>query len=474
MKKFAILSALAISLSFTSCDENPVIDIPVNPQPEIFSTENLAVTAIENAGTIDIETNWNEGLAIPVGNVAVADFPEDYQLKFVMEISKDEQFSKVTEVATTYANDQITVNASDLQSAYVSGISKGPKERTIYARYAAYAVKANTVVRLGDPAQYWGPFAISVLPIPGDLVIEDAYYLVGTACNWDPKQAIKLEHAEDVSVYDDPVFSVVLDIPAVDGGWWWKIIPQSSYESESGWGDQQYGVEENGDDSLAGMLVAKNGGEDPGAGCLSVVGPYTLKINMEEMTYEYTIAINQLYTPGSSNGWNQGASQILTTNDFITYTGVAHLNGEFKFTSQADWNGINYGSAGEEGMLSTDGGAGNLNAGADGLYWCSVNLPSLTYELSPINTLGLIGDFNGWASDVDLTPSADFLVWKGSVTLDGGSFKVRANDDWVIDFGGTLDNVVAKGANINSPGAGTYNVELNFSAVPYTMTLTAQ
>ena len=474
MKKFAILSALAISLSFTSCDENTVIDIPVNPQPAIFNAENLSVTAIEGVGTINVETFSTEGTAIPVGNVVVADFPADYQLKFVMEIAKDEQFSKVTEVATAYVDDQITVNATDFQNAYVSGISKGPKEKTIYARYAAYAVKGNTVVRIGNPTEYWGVMPLAVLPIPGDLVIEDAYYLVGTASDWDPKQALKLEHAEDVSVYDDPVFSIVLDIPAVDGGWWWKIIPQSSYESESGWGDQQYGVEENGDDSLAGMLVAKNGGEDPGAGCLSVVGPYTLKINMEEMTYEYTIAINQLYTPGNSNGWNQGASQILTTNDFITYTGVAHLNGEFKFSSQPNWDGINYGNSGEEGKLSTDGGAGNLNAPADGLYWCSVNLPSLTYELSPITALGLIGDFNGWASDVDLTPSTDFLVWTGTVTLDAGTFKVRANDDWDIDFGGTLDNIVSKGANIVSPGVGTYNVTLDFSAVPYTMTLVAQ
>lgn len=182
----------------------------------------------------------------------------------------------------------------------------------------------------------------------------------------------------------------------------------------------------------------------------------------------------KLYTPGSSNGWNQNDSQILTTGNYVNFQGYAHLSGEFKFTSQPNWDGINYGAGDEEGVLSTDGSAGNLTVDKDGLYWCEVNLGKLTYSTTYISTIGIIGGFNGWSGSDPLTPSSDFLTWTiKDVKLSAGEeWKFRANDGWDINLGGNVDDLTQGGSNLVIEETGTYDIVLNLASVPYTCTLT--
>ena len=184
------------------------------------------------------------------------------------------------------------------------------------------------------------------------------------------------------------------------------------------------------------------------------------------------MAIENLYTPGGSNNWSHAASQLLFTKDYANYYGYANLNGIFNFTSAPNWDGINYGNAGE-GVLSTDGGAGNLTVAEPGLYWLHVNLAALTYEATLVKTIGLIGDAtpNGWGASTALTPSADNLVWTGEVTFGAGEFKFRANNEWTITLGGSMDDLQQDGGNLASPGAGTYAVTLDLSKLPYTCTM---
>ena len=192
---------------------------------------------------------------------------------------------------------------------------------------------------------------------------------------------------------------------------------------------------------------------------------------MEEGTYAFTPAAQNLYCIGNSCGWNFDNAQRLYTSDYVVYNGYAYLNGEFKFTSAADWSHTNYGNSGTEGVLSTDGGAGNLTA-PQNLYWCNVNIEDLKYTITPINTIGLIGDATpqGWSSSTPMA-SDDYLIWKATVTFGEGEFKFRANDGWDVNLGGSLTDLVQNGGNIKSPGAGTYEVTLNLSKLPYTATM---
>ncbi len=487
MKKIAILSALAICLGLTSCDDNDIIGIPENAQQPVFEAKNLtmAPTAEVTGKTVNLTEYNDANKVIPIVDVTAVDFPADYNLNFVMQISKDASFGRFAEVETEMQGNVLTVAPDDLQSAYYSAISKGPKAKDIYVRYAAYAVDPKNdanQVRIGNPDFYFAPGkdgyqTINILPFPSTLVIEDAYYLLGTINDWSVANAIKFSHSDE-NVYDDPVFSLKVDITPdqAASGWWWKIVPQSTYETGN-WVDADnasFGVAVNGDEAAEGALVGRTATEDCGAGCYKVAGPMLFKINMEEGSYEISLAIEKLYTPGGANSWSQVDSDCLFTTDYVNYAGYAHVS-EFKFTSAPNWDGINYGFA-DEGKLSTDGGAGNITAPAPGFCFVQANIASLTYSISaPVTTYGLIGGATpgGWDASTALTPSANEMVWEGDVAMKGGEYKFRANDAWDINLGGSLDNLTQDGSNLMfSEAEGTYHVVLDLSTYPAKATFT--
>lgn len=474
MKKIAFLSALALCLGFTSCDnyEEPNPPAQSNAQDAVLEANGLVFSAgssvVDEAGNplvVNLAQLNDEGAAVNIANVDfTSEFPADYTLKLNMEVAKDDSFSKVVTVPAEVVDGVVTVSPDALQGAYVSVCGKNPAEGQVAVRFAAYAVNGDSQARIGNPDFYYGPFTVKVLPFPSDFVIEEAYYLVGTACDWDLSKAIKFSHS-DKNVYDDPVFTLAVDIQGSE--WWWKIVPASSFDAQS-W-DGLLGVEENGDESLEGMLVS----EDPQAGNITEPNQYLLTINMLDGTYEFSVAIPYLYTPGNSNGWNQTSSQMLFTDDYANYRGFVHLNGGFKFTNAPDWNHTNYGWA-ADGELSTDPGAGNLDAANDALYWVNVDVPGLTYNITEITSLGIIGDATpkGWDGQTNLTASADFLTWTGDFTLTGGKeLKFRANDNWDINLGGDLDDLSVGGPNIKIDADGTYTVTLNLATLPYTATI---
>lgn len=212
-----------------------------------------------------------------------------------------------------------------------------------------------------------------------------------------------------------------------------------------------------------GDQVAYIGGKD------YYYGPYSITI----IPVEINLHFDYLYTPGNSNDWTQTASQLLKTDNFSTYYGFAYLDGGFKFTSADNWDGFNFGAGEEEGTLSTDPEAGNLEA-EKGLYWCDVNVDELTYTLTQIEAVSMIGDFNDWGGDVEMTPSDDFLTWTGTLTLEAeGGWKFRMNNDWTINLGGSEEELTLNGGNITSQ-PGTYTVTLNLGKLPYSCTVVAQ
>ena len=177
-----------------------------------------------------------------------------------------------------------------------------------------------------------------------------------------------------------------------------------------------------------------------------------------------------LYTPGDANGWSHNSSQMLFTSNHVNYYGFANLSaGGFKFSSAPNWNYINYGDGGKEGKLSTDGSAGNLTVTQSGLYWCDVNIATLTWDATKIGTIGIIGSFNGWAQSKPLT-SEDGLIWSGTITFNkGDEYKFRCNNDWAINLGGADGyTLVPDGSNLTAPATGTYTITLDLSVVPYT------
>lgn len=492
MKKLTYFSALALGLALVACDDYKEPNPPAqsNEAPEVLMPADLGVTGQIVAGqNYNLEDYNNANQPITIATVMVNDLQPGYQIGALGEISASTDFSTTTypitlEVMPATRGTQefdVVVYADELQGVY-SNISMAPTEATIGIRFNLTATNATETAYLGENGEaYEYAYSMTFTPIPSDVPIEDAYYLLGTINGWSVAEAVPFTHVGTGNVYDFPEFQITVDITeeAAAAGWWWKIIPASTY-AYGDWMDtdySQWGVAENGDTSLTGTLVPRKDGQDPGAGDITEAGKWVLTINMVNLTYEFSAAPSYLYTPGDANGWNQEASQLLYPTGDTTYEGYAALSvGGFKFTSQADWDGVNYGSTGVEGELTTDPGAGNLSVDVTGLYWCTVDTEALTYSATYVSTYGLIGDATpgGWDASTALTPSEDFVTWSAVVTLGDGEFKFRANDGWDINLGGSMENLTPGGDNIASPGAGTYKVTLNLGQLPYSCTFEAQ
>lgn len=471
----------AFAFGICSCDDTIEDAIPQSNAQEAAVTVDDIVLNKTLPEAISLKELADQGDTVKLFQIEeIKNLPANSSVDFVLQFSNREDFSKYGTLDVTVDNGVAFVLASEWQTQYLKVVGRSPKAKYIFVRYEAYLAKNGTsVVRMGGPEIYVGASQVNVTPYPSELVIEDNYYLLGTVNEWSVAEALPFSHTGDP--YDNPVFTIKVDITPEQAaaGWWWKIVPESTYKTGN-WVDADnasFGVAENGSEASEGMLVGRTATTDCGAGCLKLEGQLLLTINMEEGTYAFSSAVDYLYTPGQSNGWSQTASQLLYTDNYADYYGYAYLDaGGFKFTNAPDWAHINYGMGDADGTMSTDGGANNICPPSTGLYWCSVNTASLTYSLYEVSSIGVIGDATpgGWDVSSPLTATdAKKLVWEGDVTLKTGTMKFRANDAWDANLGGSFNDLRQNGSDI-SVKEGTYHVVLDLSSLPYKATLTAK
>jgi len=197
-----------------------------------------------------------------------------------------------------------------------------------------------------------------------------------------------------------------------------------------------------------------------------------------EVSFTTPQAIVTLWLAGAFQGWDPGAAKDSLMNsetDQIVqgYANITDPNG-FKFVSQKNWNGPNYGVGASAGTLSTDGD--NISLPSAGYYWFKLNLTDLTYTATKTDW-GIIGagTAGGWDSDQNMTYSTSLRKWVATIPLTAADIKFRANEGWVLNYGDTgLDGKLeAGGDNIPVTNAGTYSVMLDLSSpLNYKYTLT--
>lgn len=484
MKKSLIYFSALLAFGFAACDDKSDLGkMQVNEQEGIMVADGVTVnlTSPVSGDSFSIEDYMESGV-IPVLTYSVdASIPANAHMDFVMDLASDANYSDAVSldmVAVPGKENAFGVTARDWDDAYRSLLGKSPYAKDNYVRIAAYVTINEQHSRVGGPDTWFGTKdgvkKLVVTPVDLHINVEEAYYLVGTINNWGlDETAMKFSHS-DKSQFDDPVFTLALDIPAEfeTAGYWWKVVPQSAYES----GDWSgvFGVETNGDSALKGMLI--EGAE--GSGCLKVAGQYLFTINMFDCTYEVTQSIPMLYTPGGGNGWSFDTG-MLNTNDFANYFGFVHMNGGFKVTDRPTWGGLEWGAGESEGTLKI--GGGDVPGPENGLYWMTVNIGALTYNFLKIESIGIVGSFpdNKWASDyVKLTPTDDILVWTADIEFTDANteWKFRTNGDWNPnpDLGGAYDNLANGGDDLSAPGVGTYTVTLDLRTVPYSCSFVAK
>lgn len=158
------------------------------------------------------------------------------------------------------------------------------------------------------------------------------------------------------------------------------------------------------------------------------------------------------------------------------YVYMAGANNDWKFASKPSWVGPNYGNSGTPGVLSNDDTAPNF-ALPKGYYKINVDMSTTPMTYTAVATQwGVIGDASpgGWDNSTDLSYDPASQTWRGSVHLNEGSFKFRANNAWDIEYGSSAaDNTLnAGGDNIANGTAADYDITLDLSK-PNTYTYTA-
>ena len=460
--KIYLLASLLAVLFFASCDD--VYDHVAEP-PQSYEQENEQTvngfsftlgSDISNAVIFTEDDLMSETPIRVIETTATPEMAEGATLKFVVEASDTEEFTKTVELPSKSDEDNAVITtAYDLNEVVKSLYGKAPNARDIFLRATFYIVDGTTSSLMPNPVVL-GP--ASVTPVAP--IIETEYYLIGDINGWNIENLddYKFDHSGK-DVYEDPIFTILVN--NVQG--YFKIVPKSSKDAASWEGVMGNPIDGNTD--LEGDIII----EDSQA--MQVTEPGWVKITLNMMEYTYSIEIIgemalELYVPGGHQGWDPGSAPSLYNRNFdFKYNGFVYFgedNNEFKFTTERNWDGPAYGDGGD-GTLSSDGG--NLVASEVGMYKIDVDLSGSPVYSMVKTEWGLIGDATegGWDNSTPMTYDPETALWTVTTTLGTGEFKFRANDGWDINLGGDINNLSFGADNIPVTEEGTYEISLDLS-----------
>ena len=401
--------------------------------------------SVSSVGTIDfrtLEDVWVKICNINPPTASVEGYSPDYQvtLSTAENLIAPETFALTSDGLMT---------VEDLQRYLEASYGKRPIERELLGVITMWIANHEASVRLNSQS-----FVIKAIPEAPE--IEETYYLTGNFNGWDNSNTDYVVTNGGGDVYENPIFTCTFAAPAdLAEDIQFKVTPASKIGS--------------GDWSKCLSLDPENEHKfqysDKGDNFVVTYVPdalfYRVTFDMMNMTWDaVALSFNEyIYEIGNESGWSTPHALRSPASDGA-YKGYYYLDGQFKFKpNENDWEGD------WEWLGDNRIGQGNDNCpdpGA-GFYEINVDLTSMTYELVTINQIGLIGDFNSWGGDVDLTYNRETGAWEvKGVELPKGSVKFRVNGDWAINFGGDVNGLTQDGPNINI-AAGTYDISLILS-----------
>jgi len=288
------------------------------------------------------------------------------------------------------------------------------------------------------------------------LMFEDAYYITGGINGWDNSNTdYKLTN---IGSDDDPCFTITLSADVVGEGFEFKLTPESGLGGD--W-SKCISATASGEQ---GKLSLSNEGGNLKVEAVEGAKFYRLKFYLAQGTWTCeTLAFGEyFYEIGNESGWSTSHPLYGGDGDG-KYRGFYYLNGEFKFKPNADnWdNDLEYVS---DGVLTESGGPNVPDPGA-GFYMIDLDAAAYTYALTKVESIGIIGGFNSWGGDEEMTYNVEGGYWEATVTFDSDTeYKFRMNHDWSVNWGGTLDNLTHNGDNLKAT-AGTHTIKLYLGCV---------
>jgi hypothetical protein len=288
--------------------------------------------------------------------------------------------------------------------------------------------------------------------------IEQNWYFTGTLNGWNNSDTTYKMTNDGSDPYANPTFTMRLPASEDGGNIEFKMTP------ESGLGGNWSKCLAAG--STPGTFVYNNEGGNLVIEAVAGAKFYDVTFNMMELTWSYkAISFDAfVYFIGATDGWANAEQKLALTDEAGgIYTGFVYCadpNGwgnEFKFQKVAgDW-GTEINSGHMTGGITGDfaDGGGNFKATAgEGVYYVTLNLSANSLNAVRVTKMGIIGDFNGWGGDVDMTWNAtDYCFEATGAGVTANGWKFRVNADWAINLGGaTLTDLVANGDNLSAVG----------------------
>lgn len=437
-------------MSMVSCTEdytdwgNP----QSNPKEEAVSFGNGSVTPVDVINLADVKTEKVKVASIVAPTSSNAAYTPTYKINIggrAFDIDAEGNMAK-----------------ADLVNYIVDKFGKRPTEHDIDATLDAWVSNGVTAVKMATSEKF------QIKAIPEAPVIDEGYYLVGDMFTtedgvngWNTISDKQTFKHSDKDVYEDPIFTITFETTKADQ--YWKIIPKANVDAGNTDASAAgvVGPKVDGEDSMTGSLT--NG--DAKAGKIAKAGKYKLTLNMMDYTYTFEEVKYDpfIYFIGSTDGWKSSDQKLALVDEakgvYTGYVYVADPNGaglQFKFQRVAGSgdNEINAGTFNTFSDAATTNENGNIGVNAgEGVYYFDVNLGEGTIKATKVETMGIMGQFNGWSSDAVMAWNAEEYCFEATnvgVTADG--WKFRVNGGWDINLGGSLNNLTAGGDNITVAG----------------------
>lgn len=478
MKKIALLFGIALGLGLMSCDDMlPNPEPVVNPELDLFAGSDLAIEQVGNATTpLQLQALADAGERVPLAKITkLENFPSTYDLVFHVEVSTTPDFEKTGEFTAAIDDaENIVAAASTINSVITDNFTKDPAQIKIYTRFAAYAVQGTSSMRLGGENFNYGAYEYTVDPMTPAVSLSKDYYIftreIG-ATTWTSMPLNK--NNASASVYDDGVFTGLIEVP--QGGAQWSIGADAA--------TPDYALTPSAPEALSGSLAV---GELVPA-TIPSMGKYLVTVDVVKNTYSVALAFDFLYVPGNATSLSDFNSvlKLFPNETFSTYSGTMRLYNAYWLTAQPSNEGVVYMRDGEltenpdgsaTGLLElVDKKNDNTFMATNGLYYLEMNVADLKLKIVPIPSIQVIGDFNDWNLETapDLAPASRFRTWtvKDVELTEGQGFKFCVNNDWAYSFGGAYDNLVQNGGNLTAEKTGKFDITIDFSKQPNTVTM---
>jgi hypothetical protein len=429
---YKIFLLFLVVTGVTSCDENENFAIlPAQESFKILTPSSGSVIVLDDTNLLNtaLFISWQStsGIEGATFTIEAAETGTDFGSPVVIGTTTGNNFSMTVGELNTFLLDVMGLKHEEAASVDIRVVANGEVTETISVVFTPYKVEFTE------------------------------FYLVGSMTGWDPPTALPMTRL------DLNIFEITIDLVDDDA---FKFLP-----TNTGW-DGDFGEDPNN----SGNLISE--GEQDISGYPAGKYKITVDLNTFTFTVVEVIAPNDLFLVGSLTGWDPPTSLPFFKAGENLFTIVIDLpdGGEFKFLPQnTGWDGDWGEDPNNPGSIIQEGEQ-NVSGYAAGKYLVTVDFNTLTYNLSSVDNLFLVGSLTGWDPGTSLPMGAASL---GNFSIiidlpDGAEFKfLPQNTGWEGDWGADGNNpgrIIQEGENnVSGYAAGKYVIAVNFNTLSYTV-----